>query len=109
MRANIFLGTTNQGKITYDKGSDVLSLGLNNNSQIWVNAAEHFGKGFGILNEENTILEVHCETIGKYNILLIGTRKDEGAITSFNKKGLIWKSSDGSKNGDVEEVLFEDP
>jgi hypothetical protein len=56
---------------------------LNENPQIWVSPANHFGRCYGILNEESLVLEVHCETIGKYNVLLIGTRKDEDAVNNF--------------------------
>ena len=77
---------------------------LNKNPQIWVNAAEHFGRGFGKIVEE--VLEVHCETPGKYNVLLIGTRKDEKAVENFNAYGTVWKSSDGTMGGDVEEIIY---
>ena len=54
---------------------------LNENNQIWVNPVEHFGIGYGKIIE-NT-LEIHCNVDGNYNVLLIGTRKDEIAITNW--------------------------
>jgi len=54
---------------------------LNENSQIWVNPVEHFGIGYGKIIDNN--LEVHCNSDGIYNILLIGTRKDEIAVTNW--------------------------
>ncbi len=54
---------------------------LNENSQIWVNPVEHFGIGYGKIL--GNILEIICNSDGKYNVLLIGTRKDEIAITNW--------------------------
>jgi hypothetical protein len=57
---------------------------LNENNQIWVNPVEHFGIGYGKIIENS--LEIHCNIDGKYNVLLIGTRKDE--IATNNWKGV---------------------
>ena len=44
---------------------------------VWVNAVDHFGKAYGIINNEQTKLIITSDTDGKYNVLLIGTRKDQ--------------------------------
>ena len=49
---------------------------LNENPQIWINPVKHFGIAYGELNEELSVMNVYANSAGKYNILLIGTRKD---------------------------------
>ena len=56
---------------------------LNENDQVWVNAKNHFGRAYGIVNQEQTTLTVFADTDGKYNVLLIGTRKDEAAVNAW--------------------------
>jgi len=52
---------------------------LNINDQAWVTPQNHFGIGYGIVNEEQTQLTIFGNIDGEYNILLIGTRKDKDA------------------------------
>jgi len=56
---------------------------LNENDQVWVNAKNHFGRAYGVVNQEKTTLTVFADTDGEYNILLIGTRKDKDAINAW--------------------------
>ena len=56
---------------------------LNENDMVWINAVKHFGKAYGEVNTEQTELTIHTDTDGLYNVLLIGTRKDEVATKSF--------------------------
>ena len=49
---------------------------LNENPQIWINPVNHFGIAYGEINEDISSLTVFANSVGKYNILLIGTRKD---------------------------------
>jgi hypothetical protein len=56
---------------------------LNENDQVWVNAKDHFGRAYGVVNQEQTTLTVFADTDGKYNILLIGTRKDKAAVNAW--------------------------
>ena len=56
---------------------------LNENDMVWINAVKHFGKAYGEVNVEQTELTIHTDTDGLYNVLLIGTRKDEVATKSF--------------------------
>ena len=50
---------------------------------VWINAVKHFGRAYGEVNTEQTELTIHTDTDGLYNVLLIGTRKDEVATKSF--------------------------
>jgi len=56
---------------------------LNENDQVWVNAKDHFGRAYGVVNQEQTTLTVFADTDGIYNILLIGTRKDKDAVNAW--------------------------
>ena len=50
---------------------------------VWVNSVGHFGRAFGEVNESQTQINIEAEMDGEYNILCIGTRKDEIAVTNF--------------------------
>lgn len=52
---------------------------LNENTQIWVNGKNNFGNGYGEINDELTKITIHTNIDGEYNVLAIGTRKDEHA------------------------------
>ena len=49
---------------------------LNENAQIWISPVKHFGVAYGEINEEVSGMNVYANKVGKYNVLLIGTRKD---------------------------------
>ena len=49
---------------------------LNENPQIWVSPVKHFGAAYGEIDENISKLNVYANNRGKYNVLLIGTRKD---------------------------------
>ena len=53
---------------------------------VWVNAVNHFGRAYGVLNKEQTELTITSDIDGRYNVLLIGTRKDQ--FTKDNYKGV---------------------
>ena len=55
---------------------------LNTNYQAWVNPDKHFGRGYGYVENNNLYVEVDID--GKYNVLLIGTRKDKLALENWN-------------------------
>ena len=59
---------------------------LNKNDMVWVNAVDHFGRAYGTINNEQTKLTITSDTDGKYNVLLIGTRKDQ--FIKDNYKGV---------------------
>lgn len=50
---------------------------LNKNDMVWISAVDHFGRAYGTINDEQTELTITSDTDGKYNVLLIGTRKDQ--------------------------------
>ena len=50
---------------------------------VWVSSVDHFGRGYGKINKEQTKLTVSVDTDGDYNILLIGTRKDSQATGAW--------------------------
>lgn len=53
---------------------------LNTDDQVWVTPQGHFGAGYGEVNEDQTELKIFANADGKYNVLLIGTRKDKDAV-----------------------------
>ena len=63
---------------------------LNKNDQVWVNAKNHFGRAYGVVNQEQSTLTVFADTDGDYNVLLIGTRKDKDAVK-------FWKGTERLK------------
>ena len=54
---------------------------LNENPRIFIQAKDMFAHAFGKVVDN--ILEITCEKIGKYDVLLIGTRKDEDAVKAW--------------------------
>lgn len=62
---------------------DYYSL-LNANDHVYVNAKKHLGYGFGVVNDEQTRIDITTNTDGEYNVLLIGTRKDKLALDAWN-------------------------
>ena len=60
---------------------------LNENPQVWVTRNDGFGHGYGIMDATLSTLAVNCERAGNYDVLLIGTRKDQDAIDFFDNSG----------------------
>jgi hypothetical protein len=56
---------------------------LNENDQVWVTPKSHLGYGFGVVNEEQTNVDITTNADGEYNVLIIGTRKDIDAMNGF--------------------------
>jgi hypothetical protein len=52
---------------------------LNENTQVWVSPINGFGIGYGEINEELTKILITANLDMEYNVLVIGTRKDEHA------------------------------
>jgi hypothetical protein len=73
---------------------------LNENPQVWVTGKGHLGQAYGEVDDKLTTLSVICEKAGDYNILLIGTRKDEIARAWWDEYGVekpiakTWTSPD---------------
>lgn len=64
---------------------------LNENPQVWASPAGHFGRAHGAVNETGTALQLTCETPGRYNVLLIGTRRDDDARDYFDALGVEYE------------------
>lgn len=62
---------------------------LNKDVQIFVTPQGHFGNGYGELNKEMEQLEIHCQSKGEYNVLVIGTRNDDHpSVQNWDIKGV---------------------
>ncbi len=68
---------------------------LNENDMVWISPVDHFGIGHGKVNEQQTSIEITTNADGKYNILLIGTRKDDKATTNFHGVEILKELVDG--------------
>lgn len=62
---------------------------LNDNVQVFVNPTSHLGIGYGIYSDGT--ITVHTDSCGEYNILIVGTRKDQAAISGWDSLGLEYK------------------
>jgi hypothetical protein len=56
---------------------------LNENDQVWVTPKNHFGVGYGIVDETQSCVTFTTNADGEYNVLIIGTRKDIDAMNGF--------------------------
>jgi len=63
------------GSLTF-KLPDYYSF-LNCDDMTWVSPVGHFGAGYAEVSEDQKSVTVTCNADGKYNLLLIGTRKDQ--------------------------------
>ena len=61
---------------------------LNENPQVWINPVDCFGVGYGKVNEDLTQINIRTNMSGEYNVLLIGTRKDQIAKDVFDLGGV---------------------
>jgi len=60
---------------------------LNEGTQIWVNPANCLGSGYGVLQHDNETVHITVSIEGVYNVLIIGTRKDQMMIDFFDNNG----------------------
>jgi hypothetical protein len=54
---------------------------LNCDDQVFVTPKNHFGVAYGVINEAQTSLSLCSNADGDYNVLIIGTRKDDHAAS----------------------------
>jgi hypothetical protein len=73
---------------------------LNEDTQIWVSPVNCLGSGFGILQSDNETVQIKVSQDGDYNVLIIGTRKDQMMIDFFDNAGGV-EYKVGNKNTDV--------
>lgn len=57
---------------------------LNKNTQVWVTPENGFGIAYGKIDESEENIIILANQDMKYNVLVIGTRKDEDAIKNWN-------------------------
>jgi len=57
---------------------------LNINDMVWISPVGHFGAAYGEVSEDQKSLTITANSDGKYNVLLIGTRKDETATNAWS-------------------------
>jgi hypothetical protein len=57
---------------------------LNKDDMVWVSPYKNFGSAYGEVTEDQKCLIVCSNEDGKYNVLLIGTRKDACAVKAWN-------------------------
>jgi hypothetical protein len=69
---------------------------LNENTQIWVTAKNGFGMGYGIVSDDFKTATIYADKDLTYNILIIGTRKDE--IAKKHWKGVEVEKNEAEKN-----------
>jgi len=60
---------------------------LNENSQVFVSAKDNLGAGYGVLDESLDNLTINVTIDGVYNVLLIGTRKDQAMRDYWDQYG----------------------
>ena len=68
---------------------------LNENSQVWINPVNNLGRAFGIVNISATKVKITTSDPGKFNVLVIGTRKDKAAVEAW--KGVEIKKTKEEK------------
>ena len=56
---------------------------LNKNVQFLISPKNHFGRGYACINEDYTCVNFTSNCEGAYNILVMGTRKDEFAAAAW--------------------------
>ena len=57
---------------------------LNENTTVKISPANHFGKAYGEISEDGNILNICSDSDGRYNVLAIGTRCDELALSGWH-------------------------
>jgi hypothetical protein len=79
---------------------------LNENTQVWVSAKNGFGIGYGEINEDITQITIYANLDIHYNVLIVGTRKDEIAVKHW--KGVERVKSQGELEADKNKLKSEE-
>jgi hypothetical protein len=61
---------------------------LNENPQVWITPVDFLGYGYGTVTEDLSTVKITVNEDGKYNVLVIGTRKDQIAKDFFDRDGV---------------------
>ena len=56
---------------------------MNENDQVYVCPKDHFGSAYGVVDNCQSCVSFTSNCDGKYNVLIIGTRKDIAAKDGF--------------------------
>ena len=114
-------GTMYRRKVVSSKELDVqiielpdYFIHLNKDVQIFVTPQGHFGNGYGVMNPELEQIEVHCQTAGEYNVLILGTRNDDSkSVQAWDIMGVErpitvdWSGEELAVEWVEDESLFE--
>lgn len=68
---------------------------LNEDTQILVTPIDCFGSGFGTLGADGETISIRASVDGQYNVIIIGTRKDQMMIDFFDNNGGVEYSESG--------------
>ena len=60
---------------------------LNENPQVWVSGAGHFGRAYGTVADDGTAFALVADRAGRYNVLIVATRKDADALAGWDDTG----------------------
>ena len=72
---------------------------LNKNDMVWVSPYKSFGAAYGEVTEDQCCLIVCSNQDGCYNVLLIGTRKDENAESMWTGAEVLKPEDEGAPTG----------
>lgn len=56
---------------------------LNTNDYVSVSPADNLGKAYGVMDESQSKIDIYSSTDGKFDVLIIGTRKDKDAVMNW--------------------------
>ena len=56
---------------------------LNVDEMTWVSPVKSFGRGYAVVNQEQTYVEVVTDEDSEYNVLIIATRKDKDVVKNW--------------------------
>jgi hypothetical protein len=71
---------------------------LNENEMTWVSPVDHFGRAYGEVTADRRCIVLCSDTDGKYNVMLVGTRKDP-----FPEDGWIKHGCAAERSGSIED------
>ena len=90
-------GTLYKYQLELEKGVNAFDLPhwfdwLNEEAYVYVSPFRHYGAAWGEV--VGNVCEIHCRTAGKFNVLIMGQRKDPVAMEDFNKYGVEYIAPD---------------
>jgi hypothetical protein len=61
---------------------------LNEDVQVWVSARESFARAFAKIDQDYNVIKIHSDSDALFDILVVGTRKDDDARNHFDAEGV---------------------